>query len=200
MTSIDDTISRLPDSYNRDSTSNNYKLLSIFANEHDDIADTIADIKSAHFIDSATGMSLDYFGVMLQTFRETAETDAHYRVRLKTMWARYGSSGTIQDILDIVAAMLSVETNRIEVIEDFVGVYANFDVWVWLQDLTDAGITASELNDLLDVVKGAGISVAAHAYGTFTARGALDANDSILGYDDIAHTNPNGGTYSGIIA
>ena len=200
MSVIDNTISRLPSTYNKDPASNNYKFLSIFSNEHEDIADTISDIKSAHFIDSSTGMSLDNIGVLLQTFRETAETDAHYRIRLKTMWARYIGSGTIQDVLDIVAAMLSVESNRIEVIEDFVGIYANFDVWVWLQDLTDAGITASDLNDLLDAVKGAGISVAAHAYGTFTARGALDANDSTLGYDDIAHTNPNGGTYSGIIA
>ena len=199
MSAIDNTISRLTSPYNQDPTSNNYKFLSIFSDEYGEINTTISDIKSAHFVDSATGMSLDNLGVLLQTFRETAETDAHYRIRLKTMWARYIGSGTIQDVLDIVAAMLAVETNRIEVIEDFVGVYANFDVWVWLQDLVDAGITTSDLNDLLDAVKGAGISVAAHAYGTFTARAAADPNDSTLGYDDIAHSNVNGGTYSGII-
>ncbi|MCK5217566.1 MAG: hypothetical protein KAJ93_07240 [Methanosarcinales archaeon] len=199
MSAIDDIISRLTSPYNHDPTSNNYKLLSIFADEYDEIETTISDIKSAHFVDSATGTSLDNLGILLQTFRETAETDAHYRIRLKTMWARYIGSGTIQDVLDIVAAMLAVETNRIEVIEDFVGVYANFDVWVWLQDMVDVGITTSDLNDLLGAVKGAGISVAAHAYGTFTARAAADPNDSTLGYDDIAHSNPTGGTYSGII-
>lgn len=200
MSAIDDIIFRLTPPYNQDPTSNNYKFLSIFADEYDEIETTILDIKSAHFVDSATGASLDNLGGLLQTFRETAETDAHYRIRLKTMWARYIGSGTIQDVLDIVAAMLAVETNRIEVIEDFVGVYANFDVWVWFQDLADAGITTSDLNDLLGAVKGAGISVAAHAYGTFTARAAADPNDSTLGYDDIAGSNPLGGTYAGIIA
>ena len=198
MTAIENLINRLTSPYNKEATSNNFKLLKLSADEYDEISTVIADIRKAHVINQSTGINLEYLGALLQTFRETGETDAHYRARLKTMWQRYVGSGTIQDMLNIVAAMLSVDTSRVELTEDFVGKYATFEMKVWAEDLASAGVTVTELRDLIDNVKGAGISVTAQALGTFEARAAADPNDSTKGYDDIAHSNPNGGTYSSL--
>lgn len=199
MTAITNIIRRLTSPYEKETTSNNYKFLKVSADECDEINTTISDIQDAHFIDSATEKSLEYIGVLLQTPRETGETDAHYRARLKVMWYRYISSGTIQQIKNIIMALLSVGGNRIDINEDFTTRYADFDIWVFLQDLTAAGVTADELKEILGQVKAAGVSLYIYKYGTFECRTATDPNDPTRGYDDVSHSNPSGGTYAGIL-
>jgi len=190
-------MSRLTSPYSTELNSNNRKLLKIVSDECDEIDTTISDIQDAHFVNAATAKSLEYLGGLFQTIRTTGETDAQYRARLKTMWQRLTGSGTIQDIKNIIMALLSVGGDRIELNEDFSTKYADFDVWVFLQDLDAVGVTSAELSDLLDHIKGAGISLNAYTYGTFECRAAADTPDPTKGYDDIAHSNPTGGTYAG---
>jgi hypothetical protein len=192
-------VNRLTSPYARESDSNNRKLLKLAGDEADDMAATIADIKAAHSINTATNKSLEILGSILQTPRTTDETDAHYRARIKTMWQRYVGSSTIQDIKNITAAMLNVNPQRVQVMEDFSTSYADFDVWLWVTDLVAAGVTVGELQTLLGVVKGAGVEVNTFQTGTFTCRGAGDSNDATKGYNNIANGFPGSGTWAGIL-
>lgn len=199
MSAIDNLENRLTSPYAKGATSNNYKLLKTAGDECDEASTVIANIKSAHFVDEAAGKNLENLAVLLQTPRTTGETDAHYRARLKTMWQRFVGSSTIQDIKNVTAAQLSVSTTRVNVKEDFTSKYAHFDVWVWLTDLIAAGITVDELKTMLGNIKGAGISLSTFQYGTFAPRGISDPNDATKAYNDIANSNPGGGTYAGLL-
>lgn len=199
MTATDDMVERLTSPYNKNVNSNNWKLLKLAGDEADGIKVTISDIQNAHFINTAAGASLEKIGSLLQTPRETGESDSKYRARLKTMWQKYIGSATIQDIKTNIATILNVAESRINLTEDFSTAYAHFKVQVYAADLTAGGITAPELKDFIGAIKSAGVSTEILQDGTFEARGAADPNDSTKGYNDIANTNPGGGTYAGVL-
>jgi|Deesub1362B_J571_1020462.scaffolds.fasta_scaffold00525_8 hypothetical protein len=200
MSVIDRLVKRLSSAYRREQGSNNYKLLSIPAQELDQIEAELQNILNAHHVDYATGKNLDNLGKLFNCKRLTGESDAHYRARLKTQMQRYTSSATINNVKQVVATILGKPTSRVKVTEDFSGgKYAHFDVWVWLQDLNDAGITVQDLKDLISEIKGVGISVETYQQGTFTYRSAAETSDPAKGYNDLLNSNPDAGTYAGLL-
>jgi len=199
MAAVDRLVKRLTSPYASDPGTNVYKLLSCPGQELDAAEAEISQVQDAHHVDPAAGQSLDSLGDLLQVARQTDESDAHYRARLKTQLRRSTGSATISDIKEIAATLLGVPLPRVRVQEDFSVEYAYFQVYAFLQDLDAAGITVQEFKDLLANVKGAGIRIAAFQAGTFTARAAAGSNDAAKGYDDIAHSNPGGGTYAGLL-
>jgi hypothetical protein len=199
MSAIDNLLARLSSAYKRETGSNNEKLLQIPASELDVIKGEITNIQDAHYVDNATGKSLDYLGSLLQSKRMTGENDDDYRARLKTQFKKYITSSTIDDVKETIATVLNVSTNRVIVKEDFSVEYARFDIWIWMHDFTNAGITISDLNQLVSEVKAAGVRAEVYKLGTFEHRSAGQTSDPTRGYNDTLNSNPNGGTYAGLL-
>lgn len=212
---VDDLIKLLSTAFRKDADSNNYKLLEVIDSEFQNIEQTINDIKYTHSIDLATGKSLDWFASLFNVRRKQNETDDHFRARIKLAFSKIADMATINDIKEIVAATLQTKTSRIRVVDKWNVEPAYFDVWVWLQDLNNVGLTVEELKDLLQAIKPAGVRLDAKQFGTFTYRSASETSDlskaysgtfigfGIGGYGSNRYggdnTNPDGGTYAGLL-
>jgi len=196
---VNELISKLSTAFRKDSDSNNYKLLSILDSEFQSIEQTISDIKNAHSVDYASGKSLDYIGQLFNIRRQQNETDEHYRTRIKISFSKLTEMATIKDIKEVVAAALKTTTSRVRVNDRYDIEPAYLDVWVWLQDLNNIGLTVEELKDLLQAIKPAGVKLDTKQFGTFEYRSAADTSDPTKGYNDLANSNPDAGTYAGLL-
>lgn len=196
---VDELIKLLSTAFRKDKDSNNYKLLSVVDSEFSNIEQTINDIKNAHFVDYASGKSLDYIASLFNVRRKLNETDEHFRARIKFAFAKITNMATLNDIKEIIAAALKTKTNRIVVRDKYSIEPALFEIWLWLQDLTAAGLTLDEFQELVKAIKPAGVRVKAYQRGTFTHRSIGEASDPSKAYNDLANSNPDAGTYAGLL-
>lgn len=197
--SADKLIKLLSTAFRRDPDSNNYKLISIIAQRFDDIEQVINDIKNAHFVDFAGGKSLEYLASLFNIRRKQNETDDHFRARIKLAFSKISNMATINDIKEIIATTLQTETSRVKVKDRYDLESAHFEVWVWLQDLNNAGLTLEDFKALLKAIKPAGVRLSAFQQGTFTYRSIGESSDLTKAYNDLANSNPNAGTYAGLL-
>ncbi|RLI77560.1 hypothetical protein DRP04_11190, partial [Archaeoglobales archaeon] len=65
--------------------------------------------------------------------------------------------------------------------------------------LNNIGLTVEELKDLLQAIKPAGVKLDTKQFGTFEYRSAADTSDPTKGYNDLANSNPDAGTYAGLL-
>lgn len=193
---VDELIKLLSTAFRKDPDSNNYKLLKVIDSEFSTIEQTISDIKNAHFVDFATGKSLDYIASLFNIRRKLNESDEHFRTRIKLAFSKITNTATINDIKEIIAATLNTTTDRVVVKDDYP---AAIQLWLWLQDLNNAGLTLDELKELLKAIKPAGVGLSAFQQGTFTYRTAGETSDPSKGYNDLANSNPDAGTYAGLL-
>jgi len=98
MTRTDNIILRLATLYNRENTSNIYKLLSLSGDQLDELNDTVEDVRDSHFVGEATGASLDEIGEAVGLERQTGETDAQYRARILARVQGFIGGGTKDSI------------------------------------------------------------------------------------------------------
>lgn len=196
---VDDLIKLLSTAYRKDPNSNNYKLLKILDSEFQNIERAINDLKDAHFVDFAEGKSLEYIASLFNIRRQQNETDDHFRVRIKLAFSKISNMASINDIKEIVAAALQTKTSRVKVKDRYDFEPAFFELWIWLQDLNNAGLTLDDFQELIGVIKPAGVKVKAYQFGTFTYRSIGEASDPTKGYNDLANSNPDGGTYAGLL-
>lgn len=189
-------VRRLPSAYTRREGSNLHKFFSVVETSAEE--STIAAVRDAHVVNKAFGKSLENIGQLLNVRRRQGESDEHLRTRLKVAGATATCTATIEDVQRVVAVALQVPTSRIRVEERHDVEPAYFDVWVYLQDVMNAGLTKEELRDVLRDIKPAGVALNTKQFGTFTCRSADETSDPAKGYNDIANSNPNGGTYAGL--
>lgn len=190
-------VRRLPSAYTRREGSNFYKFFSVVETSAEESA--IAAVRDAHVVNRAFGKSLENIGQLLNVRRWQGETDEHLRTRLKIAGATATCTATVEDVRRVVAVALQVPTSRIRVKERHDVEPAYFDVWVYLQDVVNAGLTVEELKDVLRDVKPAGVALSTKQLGTFTCRSASESSDPAKGYNDLANSNPDGGTYAGLL-
>lgn len=173
------------------------KLMQLYAEPLAEIADTEDDILASHQLQNATGNSLDRWGNLLQLIRNTSEADDLYRARLMTQILIYRRSATPQDMVSTCAEIIGVGTDKI-VFTDGASP-ASFGIEAFLADVLASGITFSDLCNIIDDAKAGGVDMSLTMLGTFICRGIGDASDNTKGYDNIAHANPDGGLYSGVV-
>lgn len=196
---VDELIRLLSTAFRKDPDSNNYKLLKILDSEFSNIEQAINDVKNAHFIDFAAGQSLDHLASLFNVRRKLNETDEHFRARIKLVFSKITNMATISDIKEILAATLNTSTSRVSVRDRYDVEPAFFEVWVWLPDLAAAGLTLEEFQELISAIKPAGTRMQAIQQGTFTYRSTSDTSDPTKGYNDLANSNPEAGTYAGLL-
>ena len=196
---VDELIKLLSTAFRKDQDSNNYKLLKVIDSEFTNIERIINDIKNAHFVDLAEGKSLDYIASLFNVKRKQNESDDHFRARIKLAFSKISDMATINDLKEIIAVTLQTETSRIKIEDRYDLEPALFYLYVYLQDLNNSGLTLDEFKTLIRVIKPAGVSVKTFQLGTFTYRSVSDTSDPAKGYNDLANSNPDAGTYAGLI-
>jgi len=210
---IDSLVSVLSTAFQKEKTSNDYKLLSTVLREleivgyGDDgygqppwgggIEDILLRVKEAHLIDYASGKNLSCFAQIFNVTKNASETDAHFRMRIKLQLQKHISHATTDEIKLICATILYTNTSRI-LIED---VYpAAFDMTIHQQDLVTGGLSSADFKTLVEEIKSAAVRIdTIKQLGTFEHMGIDDSSNIMKAYNDTENSNPNGGTYAGLI-
>jgi len=109
--SADRLIRLLSTAFSKDEDSNNYKIIAIIASGFDELENVLEDVRKVHFVETASGRSLDNIAKLFNVTRQQGETDEDLRVRLFVELRKYLSCGTKSDILQAVQfyAVLSDE-------------------------------------------------------------------------------------------
>ncbi|WP_327054018.1 hypothetical protein [Halomicrococcus gelatinilyticus] len=177
-------------------------LLATVAAEVEDLEAANEAVLDSKVIDDATGAQLDRLGELVDTKRESGESDDHYRGRLTVQLRRFLSGATTDQITETAAILLDTDTDHITIEEDFAVEPGRFVVRVWQRDLDAAGVSDTEFRSFVDQVRSAGVRTVEQVRGTFVYRSESDylgdANDPAKGYRDATDGFENG-TYAGIL-
>lgn len=118
MTRTETMLSRLSTAFATDPGTNIYKLLSLIAVELDNIEVMLTAVENAHYLNSASGKSLERIGYVVSVTRDGLESDADLRGRIIEERIKSRACGTISDIKQAVAYLLGILETDIAVIED----------------------------------------------------------------------------------
>ncbi len=197
--SADRLIKLLSTAFRRDPDSNNYKLLKIIIEGFDELEQVLEYVKNTHFVDFAQGKSLDYIASLFNIRRKQNETDERFRARIKLVFSSLKNCTTINELKEIIATALKTETSRVKIRDKWDLEPGFFEVGVFLQDLNNVGLTIDEFQNLIQAIKPAGVRVRTYQVGTFTYRSISEISDPTKGYNDLSNSNPDAGTYAGLL-
>ena len=115
MAKIDFILDKFSDKiYNKEKSSNLYKILSSLSSELDVFITKLDEVKNAKFVDYAKGNDLDRIGNIVNVIRFRNENDATYRGRIKGKVPTFIGGGTVTAIKEVVHSFLGVEPIVVE--------------------------------------------------------------------------------------
>jgi len=150
-------VDRLTDVYNKESNSNNEKLLTLNAMQLGHIDVELDEIKSAHFVEEASGISLDRIGALLNLIRLVGEDDVTYAQRLKSEVSSLIGGGTIAHLKRAIALRAGVTDDVVFVRDGYTGNDGNYGhIEIYIDGLSGQ---LSQIEDVIQRTKAAGIKV-----------------------------------------
>lgn len=194
-------LSRLPDLFNKDSSSNISKLINIIADQQEEVNQILKDIEKYRDIDQAQGFTLDKSGINVQQFRGTAN-DPVYRILIKSKIARNLSTGDINTIIKTLAVTLNTEYENIGVKPLYNELSAPEPAAVSISVptvlLNQAGFSINQFGRLVNKIVAGGVRAKVFFQGTFSFSSISDVLevDSQKGFSDLAQTT--GGFFGAI--
>lgn len=114
MDKIQFIFDNIPDNYDKEFESNNYKILQPIGKELDDFLLNLDRVKKSKLIDYAQGIDLDRLAKLLNLKRFNNENDEVFRGRIKSKSLSFIGGGTISAIKQVVNGYLGVEPIIIE--------------------------------------------------------------------------------------
>lgn len=105
MTIANNMLRRLPDVYNKDSGSNNYKFFQLFSSEYEELKRVFEKIKAYRDIDQSKGAPLDSIGGNVLELRGN-KNDIDYRKFIKTRIKSNLSAGDIETINEVATVLI----------------------------------------------------------------------------------------------
>ena len=178
----------LPDAFQKDPDSDNYKLLAVEKYICDAIMQIMSDIYDITDIDKATGAALDMHGARHQILRGSSD-DTQYRIRIKGKIAQSLCDGSRDSVAEAVAFILSSDTSQIQLRTKEQGKVELLGIPVEL--LIDAGFTTEQINDMLNALFPTGVVLEDVQYiGTFEY-GSIDTASEYApdnGYGNVEQT------------
>jgi hypothetical protein len=167
-------------------------ILDAFTGEVQQVEAMLFELVNERFLDTAVGAQLDGLGQIIGILRGGLDDDA-YRTRLRAQIRILISSGTIEDMLAILALILPGGTGLV-LTEDLPGTPAVFQV-----DVVDAidGALGQQASRVLQTSKAAGVRAILSWFLSetntfqFTVSGAVDS-DALKGFGDLAFPNAGG--------
>lgn len=113
MSELQRVLAKLVHYYNDSPSGNIAKLFSPWASRIDEYLDTWTGVAASHFLDSATGISLDYIGSKFGMGRAENEPDEDLRARIKLEIMILISSGLVEEIRSIISAKINIPVGDI---------------------------------------------------------------------------------------
>lgn len=111
-----ESIALLPNAWNKQSTSNYYKMWSLFGNRLTELHQIIDNMNAWQNISVAQGIALDKIGEQYGEVRGNAD-DAFYRFKILSHIASFSKAQSINDLLKLIGQSFGVDLTDIEIVE-----------------------------------------------------------------------------------
>ncbi|MCT3597560.1 MULTISPECIES: hypothetical protein [Levilactobacillus] len=112
---IDPTLQNLPPSFDRSTESNNWKLMQLAEQPMSKGEDQLNFMLKMRALDTSKKEFLDRIGKLIGVYRGQADDD-FYRRMIYARLARRHTDGTINQIYDVISAILSVDSHEFQVL------------------------------------------------------------------------------------
>ncbi|UQD52299.1 hypothetical protein C0971_09965 [Bacillus methanolicus] len=197
---ITEWLSKLTDNYKKDPNSSIGKLLSVIYDEIEELKSVFQKIEDWRNINKAEGTTLDLTGENIGQPRGKA-TDEIYRVMIRAKEVLNQSDGTINKIIEVLAAALDCKPSDINIAslkesgEDEPA--ALIVKKAPLGALNKIGMTPGQFVQIVERAVASGVRVASvNLEGTFSFASGNSIEESEFGFSDIEGTT--GGTLGGV--
>ncbi|MBR6613163.1 MAG: hypothetical protein IKK84_00160 [Clostridia bacterium] len=173
-------VTRLPDSYNKNVNSNNYKLLQLQEEQFDKLREDIRAVFDMLDIEKASGKTLELYGDMVQQPRG-ALNDTQYKIMLKTKLSQFQSKGSFGDVMNLIVETFNCKPTDISIVEK--GACTVYVAKLPLDVLVSAGLTTTQAVQLIKSLLPSGVTVEADYFeGTFELGAVEGENDITKGF------------------
>lgn len=159
-------IKNLPDCYNKDTHSNNYKIIQLLEYDAESFRSVLQELADSLDLDNAKGYTLNMYGDMAGQKRGKA-TDEQYLVMIKTKQERNRCNADYKSIVRCLCRILNCQPSEIllEETETSGSIKASF---VPLEKILAADLTTGQFTQLLKSLLPSGINLESSLYsGTF---------------------------------
>ena len=197
MTKTNDILDNLPTYWKKDSTSKNYKFITSFDDNFQDVSDQTANLKLTIQLNTSTGQALTDLGAIFALNRNADESDNDYRARIKAYWPGFSGGGTIVSIKQTVNRMTGIPEDDVNVIEFHSGTYIQPLKVVVEATVPSLGTSVNVVSEVLQSTKAAGVYIIADisgettdVYGLYTDT-ETSINTNTLFYPNWAKPNEN---------
>ncbi|ATN94282.1 hypothetical protein [Lysinibacillus phage vB_LspM-01] len=201
LTLLEKMLWYLPSKFTKNPKSNIGKLFKIFSEHYRLVEKDFEKQLAWRDINKAEGAVLDELGKMVGVYRGTWD-DAQYRVRIKTGIARNISDGTINKVIETLAATLRIDVSQITIDTEWQnGIPATIRISsIPYKALIESGVTQQELIEITKLIVAAGINVETlQLDGTFqySSQNGVVEVDNTKGFSDP--TGTTGGYYGALL-
>lgn len=192
-------VNKLPDTFRKDSDSNNYKLLNIHESSLLAVKQDINDISDSLDIEKAYGKTLDYYGDLYNQKRGNLD-DSKYRSLLKARINNLLIDGTYTGVIDAICAIFSCNPSDLEIRDKTDNNLTVQVIGLPIESIIKSGFSSEQAIQIIKMLLPVCISVSSDTVfeGSLelaAEEGQID-NDKGLASDDLTI----GGTLSLIIA
>ena len=170
MSVLSSMIEKLPDSYAKDTRSNNYKLFACIAPEFEEIREMLQAVSAVMDIDNAYGAALDRLAVNVNQKRGYVN-DTILRTLIKAKISADLSDGTIKTLLDFIGFIIGDEDAKTQIFELFNDVVspesAAMTIITPLENILNSGLSMEQFVMLLERMRSGGVRIVEDIQGTF---------------------------------
>lgn len=148
-------ILNLPDCYNKEPTSNNYKMMQLLQYDAEKFQSVLQELEHTLSLDDATGYTLDLYGEMYKQPRG-GMTDEQYRIAIRQKMAIYMCKSDYNSIVNVLSFVVGSPPESFLLEDTETG--GNVDVKKFPYDnLLEAGITVPQAWEILESLLPAGV-------------------------------------------
>lgn len=190
-----DYIAALPDSFNKTTTSNNYKLLQLVQSYADELRDDIDQVDETADIHKATGKTLDLYGEMYDQARGRL-TDEQMRYIILQMVGRNMVTGSCNSIVEALAVAFGVEPSEFKLVETENPLEVEVKSLPYTIILEN-GLTAGQMLSIINLMLPVCVTLkTVELTGTFEFSDNATTQDEAAGFGNVEQTV---GGYLGIL-
>lgn len=180
-------VEKLPSSYAREKTSNNYKLLNLNEQAVEQLKKDMNDVLNALDITQATGRTLELYGEMVGQKRGTLN-DEQYRYMILTRMGMNVVQGNYDTVIESAMSIFNCKASDI-ILQDGKMPCRVEVVTFPLEVLVSAGFSSEQAVALLESLLPAGVTIeTANFGGTFEFADTADEYDELAGFANIEQT------------
>ena len=166
-----DYVKNLPDRYNKEKTSNNYKIMQLIGYDDVNFQALLQELSDSLNLDSARGYTLNLYGDMVGQNRGKAN-DAQYLLLIKGKNARNHCTGTNPSIVECLCMILGCEPSEI-LLEDSENPANAVLTKVPLGNIIASDFTPQQFTQLVKTLLPVGVGLETSLY-----EGTLEFSDS----------------------